>query len=102
MERWRWMPHDLGKTYVMVNLPDYTLRVMHNGEQVWKTKIVDGKPGMPTPIMTAMMKFITINPIWHVPPSTKSVQHVLNNRFSGTGWARGLYSGHHCLLEPAF
>ncbi len=69
MERWRWMPHDLGKTYVMVNLPDFTLRVMHNGEQVWKTKIVDGKPGMPTPIMTAMMKFITINPIWHVPPS---------------------------------
>ena len=69
MERWRWMPHDLGKTYVMVNLPDFTLRVMHDGQQVWKTKIVDGKPGMPTPIMTAMMKFITINPIWHVPPS---------------------------------
>jgi murein L,D-transpeptidase YcbB/YkuD len=69
MERWRWMPHDLGKTYVIVNLPDYTLRVMHDGEQVWKTKIVIGKPGMPTPIMTAMMKFITVNPIWHVPPS---------------------------------
>jgi len=69
MERWRWMPHDLGKTYVMVNLPDYTLRVVHDGQQVWKTRIVIGKPGMPTPIMTAMMKFITINPIWHVPPS---------------------------------
>ena len=27
LERWRWMPHDLGKTYVMVNLPDFTLRV---------------------------------------------------------------------------
>ncbi len=35
MERWRWMPHDLGKTYVIVNLPDYTLRVMHDGKQVW-------------------------------------------------------------------
>jgi murein L,D-transpeptidase YcbB/YkuD len=69
MERWRWMPHDLGKTYVIVNLPDYSLRVMHDGEQVWKTKIVIGKPGMPTPIMSATMKFITINPIWHVPPS---------------------------------
>jgi murein L,D-transpeptidase YcbB/YkuD len=69
MERWRWMPHDLGKTYVMVNLPDYTLRVVHDGQQVWKTRIVIGKPGMPTPIMTAQMKFITINPIWHVPPS---------------------------------
>ncbi len=69
MERWRWMPHDLGKTYVIVNLPDYTLRVMHDGKQVWMTKIVDGKPGMPTPIMTAEMKFITVNPTWNVPPS---------------------------------
>jgi L,D-transpeptidase YcbB len=69
MERWRWMPHDLGKTYVIVNLPDYSLRVMNDGKEVWKTRIVIGKPGMPTPIMTATMKFITINPIWHVPPS---------------------------------
>ncbi len=69
MERWRWMPHDLGKTYVIVNLPDYSLRVMNDGKEVWKTKIVIGKPGMPTPIMTGTMKFITINPIWHVPPS---------------------------------
>ena len=69
MERWRWMPHDLGKTYVIVNLPDFTLRVMHDGKQVWMTKIVDGKPDMPTPIMTAEMKYITINPTWNVPPS---------------------------------
>ncbi len=33
LERWRWMPHDLGKTYVIVNLPDYTLRVMNNGKR---------------------------------------------------------------------
>ena len=38
MERWRWMPHDLGKTHVIVNIPDFTLRVMHDGKQVWKTK----------------------------------------------------------------
>ena len=69
MERWRWMPHEFPKTYVIVNLPDFTLRVMHDGKQVWMTKIVDGKPEMPTPIMTAEMKFITINPTWNVPPS---------------------------------
>jgi murein L,D-transpeptidase YcbB/YkuD len=69
MERWRWMPHALGKTYVIVNLPDYTLRVMHDGKQVWMTRIVVGKPGMPTPIMSADMKYITINPTWNVPPS---------------------------------
>jgi murein L,D-transpeptidase YcbB/YkuD len=75
MERWRWMPHDLGKNYVIVNLPDFTLRVMHDGKQLWKTKIVIGKPGMPTPLMTGEMKFITINPTWNVPPS------IVNNEY---------------------
>ncbi len=60
LERWRWMPHDLGKTYVMVNLPDFTLRVVENGHQLWMTKIVDGKPNLPTPIMSAEMKYITV------------------------------------------
>ena len=69
MERLRWMPRDLGKTYVMVNLPDFTLRVMHDGKQLWTTRIVDGKPAMPTPIMSAEMKYITVNPTWNVPPS---------------------------------
>jgi len=69
MERWRWMPHQFPDTYVIVNLPDYTLRVMHDGKEVWKTKIVIGKPDTVTPIMTADMKFITINPTWNVPPS---------------------------------
>jgi L,D-transpeptidase YcbB len=69
MERWRWMPHDLGNTYVIVNLADFTLRVMHDGKPVWTTRIVDGKPDMPTPIMQAEMKYITINPTWNVPPS---------------------------------
>jgi len=69
MERWRWMPHQFPDTYVIVNLPDFTLRVMHDGKQLWTTRIVDGKPEMPTPIMTAEMKFITVNPTWNVPPS---------------------------------
>jgi murein L,D-transpeptidase YcbB/YkuD len=69
MERWRWMPHDLGKNHVLINLPDFTASVFHDGKRIWKTKIVIGKPDMPTPIITAMMKYITVNPIWHVPPS---------------------------------
>ena len=76
MERWRWMPHDLGKTYVIVNLPDFTLRVMHEGKQLWKTKIVDGKPTMPTPIMSAEMKYITVNPTWNVPPSIVAKEYM--------------------------
>jgi murein L,D-transpeptidase YcbB/YkuD len=76
MERWRWMPHDLGKTYVLVNLPDYVLYVFQNGRQVWMTKIVDGKPETPTPIMTAEMRSITINPTWNIPDTIAAKEYV--------------------------
>ncbi len=69
MERWRWVPRDLGKTHVIVNLPDFTLRLMHNGSMLWTTRIVIGKPAMPTPLLFETMKYITINPTWNVPQS---------------------------------
>jgi L,D-transpeptidase YcbB len=69
MERWRWLPRDLGKTYVMVNIPDYSLKVVHNGTLVWRTRIVVGKPSTPTPLLSEPMKYITVNPTWNVPPS---------------------------------
>jgi L,D-transpeptidase YcbB len=76
MERWRWMPHNLGKTYVIVNLPDYTLRVMRQGKQVWMAKIVAGKPTTPTPLISAQMKSITVNPIWNVPASITANEYL--------------------------
>ena len=70
MERWRWAPRDLGKVYVMVNIPDYTLKVVRDNQMVWTTRIVVGKPGnLATPITSAMMTHITVNPTWNVPPS---------------------------------
>jgi murein L,D-transpeptidase YcbB/YkuD len=69
MERWRWLPRDLGNRYVMVNIPDFTLKIVKDGATYWKTKIVVGKPSQPTPITMATMKFITVNPTWNVPPS---------------------------------
>ena len=75
MERWRWLPRQLGASsignaYVILNVPDYTLKVMQNGGQVWTTRVVTGKPGKhATPMLTETMKFITVNPTWNVPPS---------------------------------
>jgi murein L,D-transpeptidase YcbB/YkuD len=69
MERWRWYPRDLGNSHVLVNQPDFTLKVMHNGGQVWTTRIVIGKPSMATPLLSETMKFITVNPTWTVPQS---------------------------------
>jgi len=69
MERWRWYPRDLGAAHVAVNLPDFSLRVMHAGAEVWSTRVVIGKPDMSTPLLSETMKYITINPTWNVPPS---------------------------------
>ena len=75
MERWRWLPRQLGaaslgNAYVILNIPDFTLKVMQNGGQVWTTRVVTGKPGNhATPLLTETMKFITVNPTWNVPPS---------------------------------
>jgi murein L,D-transpeptidase YcbB/YkuD len=70
MERWRWLPHELGSAYVMVNVPDYTLSVINLGRTAWSTRIVVGRPGeYATPLLAETMKYITINPTWNVPPS---------------------------------
>ncbi|HEY8268597.1 MAG TPA: L,D-transpeptidase family protein [Xanthobacteraceae bacterium] len=70
MERWRWAPRDLGKVHVIVNIPDYTLKVVRDNQMVWNTRIVVGKPGnLATPITSAYMTHITVNPTWNVPPS---------------------------------
>jgi L,D-transpeptidase YcbB len=69
MERWRWVPRDLGRAHVVLNIPDFSLRVYNNGATVWHTKVVVGKPATPTPLLSETMKFITVNPTWNVPPS---------------------------------
>ncbi|HEX5210585.1 MAG TPA: L,D-transpeptidase family protein, partial [Pseudolabrys sp.] len=69
MERWRWLPRDLGETYVMVNVPDFTLKVVHDHREEWHTKIVAGKPQTPTPLLSAQMDNVLVNPSWHVPQS---------------------------------
>ncbi|MBS0535205.1 MAG: L,D-transpeptidase family protein [Proteobacteria bacterium] len=69
MERWRWLPRDLGRNYVMVNIPDFTLKVVRDGSVAWRTKIVAGKPQTPTPLLTAAMDNVVVNPSWYVPQS---------------------------------
>ena len=69
LERWRWISHDLGPSHVIVNIPEFMLRLFNNGSLLWQTRVVVGKPSTPTPLLTETMKFITVNPTWNVPPS---------------------------------
>ncbi len=69
LERWRWYHRAPRNSRVEVNEPDFTLRVIHDGRQVWTTRVVIGKPSLPSPLLAQQMDSITINPTWKVPAS---------------------------------
>src|SRR5262249_27345105 len=71
MERWRWLPHDLGPYYVNVNIPEFMLRVVDDGKTVHSTKVVVGKPEKQTPVISNEMQEIVFGPFWNVPTSIK-------------------------------
>src|SRR5262249_19337818 len=62
MERWRWMPDDLGEFYVWDSVTEQMTSVYDQGKQVLAEKIVVGKPSSPTPIFSADMQFIIFHP----------------------------------------
>ena len=69
MERWRWYHRDVRKSRVEVNEPDFTLKVIQDGRQIWTSRVVIGKPSMPSPLLAQQMDSISINPTWKVPAS---------------------------------
>ena len=69
MERWRWLPQELGRRYILVDVPAYTLEVVEHDQPVMTMRVVVGKPSWPTPVLSATMSHVVLNPDWHVPPS---------------------------------
>ena len=62
MEEWRWMPEDLGETYVWVNVPEFKLRVVRNGQVVYSDRVVTGQEDKQTPVFSEDLKTIFFNP----------------------------------------
>jgi murein L,D-transpeptidase YcbB/YkuD len=69
MERWRWLPHDLGDFHVLVNIPEFRVAVVQDDRSVFTTRVVVGKPATPTPLFSNSIKNIVVNPYWNVPAS---------------------------------
>ena len=69
MERWRWLPRDLGELHVFVNIPDFHLDVMKNGKSIHHARVITGRPENPTPIFSETMEYVVVNPYWNVPYS---------------------------------
>jgi murein L,D-transpeptidase YcbB/YkuD len=67
MERWRWLPDDLGSRYLLVNSPAYRLDVIENGKSVLDMKVVTGKKASPTPVLADRMTTVVFSPYWNIP-----------------------------------
>lgn len=69
MERWRWLPSDLGENRIVVNIPEYRMRVMHGDRIAREARVIVGKPESATPVFSHRMEYVVVNPSWFVPPS---------------------------------
>jgi murein L,D-transpeptidase YcbB/YkuD len=68
LERWRWLPRDLGDRYILVNIPEYRLEVWDRGQVPLAMRTVVGKQDTPTPIFNDVMTHVVFSPYWNVPP----------------------------------
>lgn len=69
MERLRWVPVQMEKDYLLVNIPEFKLHVFENNKQVWVTNVVVGKAVKQTSIFRDDVSKIIFNPYWDVPAS---------------------------------
>jgi L,D-transpeptidase YcbB len=69
MERLRWILGSLEERFIIVNIADFYLEVVEKDKPVLSMNVVVGTPYTSTPIFTAKMTYIVINPSWHIPRS---------------------------------
>ena len=69
MERWRWLPRNLGERHIIVNVPAFTAAIVDNGDVIARHRAVVGATATPTPQLSATVTGVTFNPWWTVPQS---------------------------------
>jgi len=69
MERWRWLPQELGEKYLLVNIADFSASIVDHGQTVLSMPVVVGNHYRKTPVFSAAMTYIEFAPYWYVPPT---------------------------------
>jgi murein L,D-transpeptidase YcbB/YkuD len=70
LERWRWLPQDLGRRHIIVNIAAFKLEVVEDEAVVLAMRVVVGRPYHNTPVFSDTMRYIVLNPYWEVPIQT--------------------------------
>jgi murein L,D-transpeptidase YcbB/YkuD len=72
MERWRWMPENLGDHHLMVNLAAFELQEVEGSGIIDRMNVVVGAVATQTPEFSDELEYVDINPTWTVPYSIAS------------------------------
>jgi len=107
MERWRWLPQDLGKRHIIVNTAGFELKAYHYGQRVLDMAVIVGDEKTKTPMFSRNMDYLEINPSWNVPPGVlkkrilpkikKDPDYLTENDFELlSGW-----SANSTIVDPA-
>lgn len=67
LERWRWLPDELGRRHVRVNVPAYWLEMVEDGRVTLEMPVVVGRPDRPTPMLASRITQLVFNPSWTIP-----------------------------------
>jgi murein L,D-transpeptidase YcbB/YkuD len=85
LERWRWLPENLGDEYIIVNVADFSLEVVRAGRRELSMRVVVGRPYRRTPVFSDRITYLVFNPYWHV-PANLAVQDILPQIKSDPGY----------------
>jgi L,D-transpeptidase YcbB len=98
MERWRWLPIDMGERFLIVNAARFNVTYWSDGEKVGTWPVIVGKPKTPTPIFATVATGVTFNPWWDIPQSivAESIGALVRRRPAearrrGFVWSNGTY-----------
>ncbi|QGM46845.1 L,D-transpeptidase family protein [Methylocystis heyeri] len=105
MERWRWLPRDLGDTHVEVNIPGFELTVVRGGSVAHRTRVIVGKEETPTPVFSNALRYIIVNPSWNVPQSIINKELLPKHggdlsSLAKRGWKVGWSNGRLSVRQP--
>ncbi len=98
MERWRWLPENLGDRYILVNIANFELDVIENNESMMNMRVIVGRHYRRTPVFTGRMTYLVFSPYWNIPPGItandilpqvrRDIEYLANNNirvFKGWG-----------------
>lgn len=88
LERWRWLPREMGRRHIEVNIAGFSADVMENGRSVLELRAVVGQAYRQTPTFTGQMTYLVFSPYWHVPPGIAAKDKVPALKERGPAYLR--------------